>query len=120
MSPVIAICTATISTPGAISGTKSPGGTMFTIGTLIMIRVAVSVERAVAACPAPMLATSRSASRRAVLMSVVPLSPVGVLRGFVISKETGGVHDERGRAIAKNGRAAEKSFAAVAANDAVE
>src|SRR6266513_3465731 len=86
---------------------------MFTIGTLIMMRVPVRVESAVAACPAPMFATSRSASSRAVLMSVVPLSPLGVLRGLVISKETGGVHNERGRAIAKNGRAAEKSFAAV-------
>src|SRR5207248_11474705 len=85
---------------------------MFTIGTLIMMRVPVRVESAVAACPAPMFATSRSASSRAVLMSVVPLSPLGVLRGLVISKETGGVHNERGRAIAKNGRAAEKSFAA--------
>src|SRR6266550_2427811 len=113
MSPLIAICTATISTPGAISGTKSPGGTMFTIGTLIMMRVAVSVDRAVAACPAPMFATSRSASRRAVLRSVVPLSPGGVLRGLVISEETGGVDDESGRPIAKNGRAAEKSSAAV-------
>src|SRR5712671_4444299 len=115
MSPLIAICTATISTPGAISGTKSPGGTMFTIGTLIMMRVAVNVERAVAAWPAPMFATSRSASRRAVLSNVVPLSPAGVLRGLVISEETGGVHDESRRPIAENGRAAEKSPAAVRA-----
>src|SRR6266700_2306019 len=113
MSPLIAICTATISTPGAISGTKSPGGTMFTIGTLIMIRVAVSVDSAVAACPAPMFATSRSASSRAVLIRVVPLSPAGVLRGLVISEKAGSVHDERGRSIAKNGRAAEKGLAAV-------
>src|SRR5213592_3340805 len=110
MSPLIAIWTATISTPGAISGTKSPGGTTLTIGTLIMIRVAVSVDSAVAACPAPMFATSRSASRRAVLISVV-LSLAGVLRGSVISKETGGVNDEGGRPITKNGRAAEESFA---------
>ena len=34
---------------GPISGTKSPGGTMFTMGTLIMMRVPVSVESAVAA-----------------------------------------------------------------------
>src|SRR5256885_13951461 len=60
-----------------------------------------------------MFATSRSASSRAVLRSVVPLSPDGVLRGLVISEETGSVHDERGRAIAKNGRAAEESFAVV-------
>src|SRR5438477_7226768 len=86
---------------------------MFTIGTLIMMRVPVRVESAVAACPAPMFATSRSASSRAVLRSVVPLSPDGVLRGLVISEETGSVHDERGRAIAKNGRAAEESFAVV-------
>src|SRR5712675_3609190 len=113
MSPVIAIWTATISTPGAISGTKSPGGTMFTIGTLIMMRVPVSVESAVAAWPAPMLATSRSASSRAVLRSVVVPSPAGVLRGLVISEETGGVNDESGRSIAKNGRTAEESFAGV-------
>src|SRR5205814_5008053 len=112
-SPLIAICTATISTPGSSSGTKSPGGTMFTIGTLIMIRVPVRVESAVAAWPAPMFATSRNASRRAVLRSVVPLSPAGVLRGFVISKKTRGVDDECGRSIAKNGRAAEERFAAV-------
>src|SRR3954465_8840021 len=109
MSPDIAIWTATTSTPGAISGTKSPGGTTLTIGTLIMIRVAVRVDSAVAACPAPMFATSRSASRRAVLMSVV-LSTAGVLRGSVISKETGGVNDESGRSIAKNGRTAEESL----------
>src|SRR5450759_4752267 len=60
-----------------------------------------------------MLATSRSASRRALLKSVVALSPDGVLRGLVISEETGGVHDESGRSIAKNGRAAEKSLAGV-------
>src|SRR3954463_8499626 len=74
-----------------------------------MIRVAVRVDSAVAACPAPMFATSRSASRRAVLMSVV-LSTAGVLRGSVISKETGGVNDESGRSIAKNGRTAEESL----------
>src|SRR3954467_14328050 len=112
MSPVIAICTATTSTPGAISGTKSPGGTTLTIGTLIMIGVAVRVDSAVAAWPAPMLATSRSASRRAVLRSVVALSPDGVLRGLVISKKAGSVHDEGGRSITKNRRAAEESFAA--------
>src|SRR6266576_2362021 len=112
MSPLIAICTATISTRGAISGTKSPGGTMFTIGTLIMMRVPVRVDNAVAAWPAPMFATSRSASSRAVLRSVL-LSPPGVLRGLVISEETGGVNDERGRSIAKNGRTAEESLAGV-------
>src|SRR4029077_18586689 len=99
--------------PGESSGTKSPGGTMFTIGTLIMMRVPVSVERAVAAWPAPMLATSRSASRRAVLRSVVLPSPAGVLRGLVISEETGGVNDESGRSIAKNGRSAEESLAGI-------
>src|ERR1700682_3340797 len=104
---------ATISALAAISGTKSPGGTMLTIGTLIIMRVPVSVESAVAAWPAPMLATSRSASRRAVLRSVVLPSPEGVLRGLVISEETGGVHDEGGRSIAKNGRTAEESFARV-------
>src|SRR2546423_2008100 len=116
MSPNIDICTATISSLAAISGTKSPGGTMFTIGTLIMIRVPVSVDSAVAAWPAPMFATSLSASSRAVLRWLL-LSPAGVLLGFVISEKTRGVHDERGRPIAKNGRAAEKSFAAA---DAVE
>src|SRR5438552_9319120 len=60
-----------------------------------------------------MLATSRSASRRATLSRVVPLSPAGVLRGLIMSEETGGVHDKGRRAIAKNGRAAEKSLAAV-------
>src|SRR5450759_965490 len=59
-----------------------------------------------------MLATSRSASRRALLRSAVAPSPAGVLRGLVISEEAGGVHDEGGRPIAKNGRAAEKSLAA--------
>src|ERR1700694_5315108 len=107
MSPVIAICTATISTFGPISGTKSPGGTMLTIGTLIMIRVPVSVESAVAAWPAPMFATSRSASRRAVLSDVVPVGPDGVSRGVVISEESGGVDDERGGAVAKDGGPAE-------------
>src|SRR2546423_5324394 len=113
MSPSIAICTATISSSGFISGTKSPGGTIFTIGTLIMIRVPVSVDSAVAACPAPMLATSRKASSRAVLSNVVPLSPAGVLCGLVISQKTRGVHYERRRSIAKNGRTAEQVFAAV-------
>src|SRR6202162_5507016 len=113
MSPLISICTATISTFGPISGTKSPGGTMLTMGTLIMMRVPVSVESAVAAWAAPMLAASRSASRRAVLRSVVVPSPAGVLRGLVISEETGGVNDESGRSIAKNGRPAEESFAGI-------
>src|ERR1700680_4648348 len=58
-----------------------------------------------------MFATSRSASRRARLRSVV--LPSGVLRGVVISEETGGVNDEGGRSVAKNGRTAEKSFAAI-------
>jgi hypothetical protein len=35
------------------------------------------------------------------------------LRGVVISEETGGVNDESGRSVAKNGRAAEESFAAI-------
>ena len=39
MSPLISMCTATTSASGAISGTKSPGGTMLTMGTLIMMRV---------------------------------------------------------------------------------
>ena len=39
-------------------------------GTLIMIRLAVSVESAVAAWPAPMLATSRNASSRAVVATL--------------------------------------------------
>src|SRR6185437_6865129 len=105
--------TATTSTPGAISGMKSPGGTTLTIGTLIMIRVPVRVDSAVAAWPAPMLATSRSASSRAVLRSVVPLSPDGVLRGLVISEKAGSVHDKGGRAIPEDSRAAEKSLAVI-------
>src|SRR6266568_5902190 len=60
-----------------------------------------------------MLATSRSASRRAMLSRVVLLSPAGVLRGLIMSEETGGVHDERRRSIAKNGRATEEGLAAV-------
>lgn len=84
---------------------------MLTIGTLIMIRVAVSVDNAVAACPAPIFATSRSASSRAVLSSAVLFSPAGVLRGFVISEKAGSVDDECGGTIAKYGRAAEKCFA---------
>ena len=47
------------------------------------------------------------------LSRVVLLSPAGVLRGLIMSEETGGVHDERRRSIAKNGRAAEESLAAV-------
>src|SRR5437667_5428925 len=60
-----------------------------------------------------MFATSRSASRRAMLSRVVLLSPAGVLRGLIMSEKTGGVHNERRRSIAKNGRAAEESLAAV-------
>src|SRR4051812_39471482 len=115
MFPDIAICTATISTSGAISGTKSPGGTTFTIGTLIMMRVAVSVDRAVAAWPAPMFATSRSASRRGPLRVLVVAGCM--LREVVISEKSGGVDDERGRAIAKDRCTAEQCFAS---RDAVE
>src|SRR3954468_9781017 len=113
MCPDIDIWTATISTSAAISGTKSPGGTMFTIGTLIMMRVPVSVESAVAACPAPMFATSRSASRRAVLSSVVPPSADCASRGIVMSEKSRCVDDEGWSAIAKNCGAAEKCPASV-------
>src|ERR1700682_4013195 len=104
---------ATISTSAAISGTKSPGGTMLTIGTLIMMRVPVSVDRAVAAWPAPMFATSRSASSRALLISVVPPSVDCASRRIVISEESGGVDYEGGSTIAKNGGTAKESSAAV-------
>src|SRR3954469_34608 len=113
MCPDIDIWTATISTSAAISGTKSPGGTMFTIGTLIMMRVSVSVERAVAAWPAPMFATSRSASSRAVLSSVVPPSADCASRGIVISEKSRCVDDEGRSTIAKNGGAAEECPASV-------
>ena len=79
---------------------------MFTIGTLIMIRVPVSVDSAVAACPAPMFATSRSASSRAPLRSELPLS-VRASPGIVISEKDGGVYDECRSAVAEDGDSAE-------------
>src|SRR6476620_5442656 len=60
-----------------------------------------------------MFATSRNASRRAVLISVVPACPDGVSRGSVMSKEGGSVDDECGSTVAEDGRAAEEGSAAV-------
>src|SRR5438093_1325041 len=62
-SPSMCISTAATTSCGcpSRSGTSSRRA-MLICGTLIMIRRLVSCDRAVAACPAPMLATSRKAS----------------------------------------------------------
>jgi hypothetical protein len=62
-SPIMCISTAATTSSGRprTSATCS-NRVMFTSGTLIMIFLFVICDSAVAACPAPMLATSRKAS----------------------------------------------------------
>src|SRR5918996_3672889 len=100
-SPIMCMSTAAIGSSGSVmcDGTSS-SDEMLIVGTLIMIVLPVICDSAVAACPAPMLATSRSASSWTsfnALMSFIP-SPL---------QETAHVHDQSGCPVAKNRRAAE-------------
>src|SRR5437764_12876453 len=73
-------------------------------GTLIMMRLFVSCDNAVAACPAPMLATSRRASIcssfRSRTSSMPPPAPESL-------DEPAGVENQRRDPVAHDGRSAE-------------
>src|SRR5918999_622497 len=101
-SPIMCMRTAAIGSSGSLMcvGTSS-SDEMLIVGTLIMIVLPVICDSAVAACPAPILATSRSASSWTsfnALMSFIP-SPL---------QETAHVHDQSRCSVAKNRRAAEE------------
>src|SRR5215218_4877684 len=70
-------------------------------GTEIMIVPPVIVDSAVAACPAPMLATSRSASSWMALRDLMSSIEAPL-------EEAADVEDESGRAIAEDRHAAEQ------------
>src|SRR2546430_8779376 len=75
---------------------------MLICGTLIMIRRFVSCDNAVAACPAPMLATSRSASICSSFRSRTSSMPPPVSLD-----EPAGVENQRRDPVAHDGRSAE-------------
>src|SRR5438874_13841105 len=75
---------------------------MLICGTLIMIRRFVSCDSAVAACPAPMLATSRSASICSSFRSRTSSMPPPVSLD-----EPAGVENRRRDPVAHDGRSAE-------------
>src|SRR5256884_2776875 len=75
---------------------------MLICGTLIMIRRFVSCDSAVAACPAPMLATSRSASICSSFRSRTSSMPPPVSLD-----EPAGVENQRRDPVAHDGRSAE-------------
>src|SRR6185437_11399623 len=101
-SPVMRMSTAaTGSSDSDTCGGISSSAAMVTVGTVIMMALCVIWESAVAACPAPMLAVSRSASssrtesaNRSAMM--------------LPSHEPSHVHDERGRTVRQDGRPAEQ------------
>src|SRR5205823_10416726 len=75
---------------------------MLICGTLIMMRRFVSCDNAVAACPAPMLATSRSASICSSFRSRTSSMPPPVSLD-----EPAGVENQRRDPVAHDGRSAE-------------
>src|SRR5256886_10917127 len=75
---------------------------MLICGTLIMIRRFVSCDNAVAACPAPMLATSRSASICSSFRSRTSSMPPPMSLD-----EPAGVENQRRDPVAHDGRSAE-------------
>src|SRR5688572_21880713 len=113
-SPSMFISTAATGSSGMPmwGGTSSSGVTLMR-GTLIMMRCDVICDSAVAACPAPMFATSRRAS---------------ICIGFRLNssfiafplQETGRLEDQRGHAIAKDRRAAETRRGAASTIDRLD
>src|SRR5919108_3032651 len=101
-SPSMCMSTAAIGSSGSLIcvGTSSSDA-MLMVGTLIMIVLPVICESAVAACPAPMFATSRSASSWTSFNAVMSFIPCPLQKAPY-------VHDQRGGAVAQNRRAAEK------------
>src|SRR5947207_14377485 len=75
---------------------------MLICGTLIMIRRFVSCDSAVAACPAPMLATSRRASICSAFRSRTSSMPPPMSLN-----EPAGVENQRRDPVAHDGRSAE-------------
>src|SRR5687767_10507345 len=101
-SPSMCMSTAAIGSSGSLScvGTSS-SDEMLIVGTLIMIVLPVICESAVAACPAPMFATSRSASSWTAFNAVMSFIPSPL-------QKAAHVHDQRGGAVAQNRRATEE------------
>src|SRR6476661_1311041 len=94
-SPSMCISTAATGS----SGHETCGGTssrraMLMVGTLIMIVQPVICESAVAACPAPMFATSRNASSW--------FGFKDLMSSIISSEQTADVDDERGSAVAED------------------
>src|SRR6476660_767850 len=101
-SPIICISTATIgSSSGRMRDGTSSSAAIVIVGTVIMIVLSVICESAVAACPEPMFAVSRSASRS----SLSSRSKSAIERSLV---KTAYVHDQRRRAIGQNRGPAEQ------------
>src|SRR5687768_5011036 len=100
-SPSMFISTAATGSSGMPmwGGTSSSGVTLMR-GTLIMIRCDVISDSAVAACPAPMFATSRSAS------ICIGFRLKSSFIAFPLQK-TGRLEDQRGYSIAEDRRTAE-------------
>jgi hypothetical protein len=81
----MSISTLTIcDSPSAIPGMSSSSGATFTVGTSIMMRAPVIIDSAVAACPAPMFATSFSASIRSALRAGCIDGEITTLEGSVL------------------------------------
>src|SRR6476661_7574355 len=100
-SPSMCMSTAATGSSGAetCGGTSSRRETLI-VGTLIMIVLLIICERAVAACPAPMLATSRSASSWSAFRVRTSSMEVPL-------EKTAHVEDQRGSSVAEYGGSAE-------------
>src|SRR6476660_5137452 len=100
-SPIMFMSTAATGSSGPeICGGTSSSFAIVIVGTLIMIVLPVICDSAVAACPAPMFATSRNAST---------WTGFRVLRSFIPAplKETAHIEDERRHPVTEDRRPTE-------------
>src|SRR4029434_2468341 len=100
-SPIMFMSTAATGSSGPeICGGTSSNFAIVIVGTLIMIVLPVICDRAVAACPAPMFATSRNAST---------WTGFRLFRAFIPAplKKTAHVEDERRYPVAEDRRSTE-------------
>src|SRR5215207_8934619 len=100
-SPIMCMRTAATGSSGAeICGGTSSSFAIVMVGTLIMIVLPVICDSAVAACPAPMFATSRSAST---------CTGFRLFRSFIPAplEKTAHVEDERRHPVAEDRRSTE-------------
>src|SRR6185437_8661219 len=101
-SPIMCMSTAAIgSSPSSICEGTSSSAAIVIVGTVIMIVLFVICDNAVAACPAPMFAVSRSASSCRSFNAVRSAIPV-------LSEKAPDIHDQRRRTIAEDRRTTEQ------------